>query len=189
MAFLRLLTRWIGRRLATRWLRVTLLLLTWSFGLGIGLAQIKPSIAQTSQPQTALTNPAEIGTVDVIPQQFRLGQELYLQNCATCHLAVPPAVMPTQTWRTLIQDPQHYGVQIQPLQSPDLELVWRYLSTFSRSTNANEIVPFRIQQSRYFKALHPKVEFSQPVSIRTCATCHPAASQFNYRSLSGEWEE
>lgn len=193
MPLLRSIAHRLIRRPATRWLKVMLLLCCWSLTLGWGLAQAQSTpIAPNAQPGPAIESPAAspaIGTVDVIPQQFQLGQELYLQNCATCHLAVPPAVLPTQTWRTLIQDSQHYGVQIKPLQSPDLELVWRYLSTFSRSTNPNEIVPFRLQQSRYFKALHPKVEFSQPVSIRTCATCHPAAAQFNYRSLGAEWGE
>lgn len=187
MALLRSIAhRIIRRHSAARWLRVLLLFL-WSLLLGWGLAQANP-IAMAQQVSTSPAIESSAGTVDVIPQQFQLGQELYWQNCATCHLAVPPAVLPTQTWRTLIQDPQHYGVQIQPLRSPDLELVWRYLSTFSRSTNPNEIVPFRVQQSRYFKALHPKVELPQSVSIRTCATCHPAAAQFNYRSLAAEWE-
>ncbi|MEP0912647.1 diheme cytochrome c [Leptolyngbya sp. GB1-A1] len=185
MPFLRF-TRWIRRRPALRWFRVTLLLLVWSLCLGWGLAQAKPSIAQTIAQSNAPDSQA-IGTVDVIRPQFQVGQELYLQNCATCHLALPPAAMPTQTWQALIQDSQHYGVQIEPLRSPDLEIVWRYLSTFSRSTNRNEIIPYRIQQSRYFKALHPKVEFPQPPSVRTCATCHPAAAQFNYRSLAPEW--
>jgi len=181
MPFLRSLTCRINHRPAIRWLRVTLLLLLWSLCLGWGLSQANPSIA-------AIDSTA-VGTVDVVPQQFQLGQELYLQNCATCHFGLPPAVMPTQTWQNLIQDSQHYGVQIQPLRSPDLELVWRYLSTFSRSVNRDETVPFRVERSRYFKALHPKVEFSQPPSVRACATCHPAAAQFNYRSLSAEWVE
>lgn len=171
-------TRFLLRRPAIRWLRVALLLLVWSLCLGWGLAHTKPMFA-AQEP---------IGTVDAVPQQFQLGQELYLQNCATCHLGLPPAVLPTQTWTVLIQDPQHYGVQLQPLRSPDLELVSRYLTVFSRSINRSEPVPFRVQQSRYFRALHPQVEFPQPVSVRTCGSCHPAAAQFNYRTLSAEWE-
>ncbi|WP_263971741.1 diheme cytochrome C [Leptolyngbya ohadii] len=191
--FLRLFDRWKSHR---RGLRVGLLVLVWSLCLGWGLAQAKPAIVSQNPPQnpsqvTAPNTPAsspEIGTVDVVPQQFQLGQQLYLENCATCHLGIPPAVMPTQTWRNLIQDPQHYGVQIQPLRSPDLELVWRYLSTFSRLSDRNEAVPYRVRESRYFKALHPKVEFPQPVTLNSCVACHPAAREFNYRRVSGEWE-
>ena len=80
------------------------LLLVWSLCLGLGLAQA----IEAPQPS------AVVGTVDVVPDRYKFGQELYLENCATCHIGVPPSVLPTQTWQGLLQDSQHYGVEVKP---------------------------------------------------------------------------
>ncbi len=58
--------------------------------MGWGLATIT-----SAQPVST----EEIGTVDIIPDRYQLGQELYLENCASCHIGIPPAVLPTQTWQ------------------------------------------------------------------------------------------
>jgi hypothetical protein len=155
-----------------------LLLLGWSLCLGLGLAQA----IEAPKPS------AVVGTVDVVPDRYKFGQELYLENCATCHIGVPPAVLPTQTWRDLLQDSQHYGVEITPLIDPPRRLVWNYLQTFSRQVAVDEKVPYRVFESQYFKVLHPKVELPQKLNLSSCVTCHPGASQFNFRSLTAEWE-
>jgi hypothetical protein len=61
--------------------------------------------------------------------------------------------------------------------------MWNYLKAFSRPEVANKPIPYRMKESRFFKALHPKVDFPQPVSPSSCVTCHPGAAQFDYRSL------
>ncbi|MBD3882910.1 diheme cytochrome C [Phormidium tenue FACHB-886] len=144
--------------------------------------------AQTAPTQAAPAQTAPVETTDPVPERYQLGQQLYLENCATCHVALPPAVMPTRTWAEIMPDSSHYGVQITPLSSLSLQVAWQYISTYSRPLNPGEEVPYRLRQSRYFKALHPKVEFSQPITVSSCAACHPAAAQFNYRSLTREWE-
>lgn len=159
-----------------------LLLLLWSVAVGWGLAMI--TNAQPSQN----TGSQAVTTVDPIGQRYQLGQEVYLENCATCHIAVPPAVLPTQTWQRLLQDSQHYGTGLKPLVDPPRLLVWNYLRTYSRSLNKDEEIPYRINESRYFKALHPKVKLPRPVRLNTCASCHPGANEYNFRSLTGEWE-
>lgn len=160
-----------------------LLLLLWSVILGWGLAQatlpIEPSVEVPVNPS---------GTVDVVTEPYRLGQQFYLENCATCHVGLPPAVMPSQTWADLLQDSQHYGAQIQPILPPTLQIVWSYVSNYSRPVLQEERVPYRLDKSRYFKALHPKVEFSTPVTANSCIACHPGAPQFDYRSLAPEWQ-
>lgn len=175
-----------------------LLLLFWSAILGWGLSQVTlasspvgepTAVAQVEAPSAPAAAPSSsIGTVDPVPEKYRLGQQYYLETCASCHVGLPPAVMPSQTWADLLQDSQHYGVQIQPLGEPLLQIVWSYVSTYSRPIIERERVPYRLSQSRYFKALHPKVEFAEPISVNSCAACHPAAAQFNYRSLTPEWQ-
>ncbi|MFN6568958.1 cytochrome C [Dendronalium sp. ChiSLP03b] len=171
----------VERRLKRRPLGLILVILAWSLAMGWLLASV------TSVHSATPT--AEIGTVDVVPAQYQLGQELYLENCSTCHIALPPAVLPTQTWKNLLEDSQHYGAQLKPLVDPPRILVWRYLSTFSRTQLSDEATPYRVNNSRYFKALHPKVELPRPVQIGSCVSCHPSASEYNFRRLSPEWEK
>ncbi|MGG6265681.1 diheme cytochrome C [Leptolyngbya sp. AN03gr2] len=154
------------------------ILLIWSLILGWGLAQA------VEAPKSS----AEIGTVDVVTGNLKLGQQAYLENCATCHIGIPPATFPTQTWRELLQDPQHYGATLNPLQEPARSLVWTYLRTFSRQVVEGERIPFRFGESKAFKILHPRVELSRSVPISSCVSCHPGANQYNFRKLSAQWE-
>ncbi|GAB1540448.1 diheme cytochrome c [Scytonema sp. NUACC21] len=169
------------RKLKGKPLGLLLVILTWSLAMGWLLA-----LAANVQ---GATPSSEVGTVDVVPAQHQLGQELYLENCATCHIAIPPAVLPTQTWKNLLEDSQHYGVQLKPLVDPPRILVWRYLAAFSRSQLLDdEQIPYRVSSSRYFKAMHPKIKLPNPVQIGSCVTCHPSAADFNFRNLSAEWQ-
>jgi mono/diheme cytochrome c family protein len=171
-----------------------LLLLFWSVLWGVGLAQARSTLARPSlaslanQPIAQTISPDPAGLVDVVPSEFQLGQELYLENCATCHVGLPPAAMPTETWRTILTDPNHYGVQITPFSEPSIYIVWNYISQYSRPLRDGEATPYRLRSSRYFRILHPKVEFGDRITVRSCAGCHPGAEQFNYRSLTAEWE-
>lgn len=169
------------RSLKRRPLGLIIIILTWSLAMGWLLA-----LATSAHSATPTT---EIGTVDITPPAQQLGQELYLENCATCHIGIPPAALPSETWRNLLQDSQHYGVQLKPLIDPPRALVWRYLSTFSRPQLPDEEIPYRVTNSRYFKALHPKVKLPRPVQLNSCVTCHPGASEYNYRRLTAEWEK
>lgn len=162
-----------------------ILLLLWSTIVGWGLTLLTPIPAQ-SQSSSQLSS---IGTVDVVPQRYQLGQQLYLENCASCHIGIPPAVLPTETWRDILQDEQHYGRKISPLVDPERLLVWEYLRTFSRVQSPDEErTPYRVNQSRYFKALHPRVKLAPNISIGSCRTCHPGAGEYDFRTLSSEWQ-
>ncbi len=175
-----------------------LLLLLWSLCLGWGLAMAtepRPigDIAQASAQPGAATTPttgttATVGTVDVIPDRLKLGQEVYLQNCATCHIGIPPAVLPTETWRQLLQDSEHYGVDIKPITPPFLQAVWEYVRFTSRPQDAAEETPYRIYQSQYFKALHPRVKLPVRAGLTSCISCHPGGDKYDFRTLSSEWQ-
>lgn len=141
-----------------------------------------------SEPTVSSSTQNALGTVDVVPRRYQLGQQLYLENCATCHIGLPPAVLPTQTWRDLLEDSQHYGRQLKPLVDPERLLVWDYLRTFSRPVIEEEQIPYRVAQSRYFKALHPQVKLAQPVTMGSCISCHPGTGEYDFRTLSSEWQ-
>ena len=129
-----------------------------------------------------------ISNVDVVPQRHRLGLSLYLENCSTCHVAVPPQVIPTESWQIILRDSQHYGVQLPLLMDPPRQLVWNYLQVSSRrKSQKDEIIPYKIARSRYFKALHPGVKLPQKLNIKGCISCHPKVENFDFRTLNSEW--
>jgi Dihaem cytochrome c len=194
-----------GRRGRSSILLLLGLLLLWCVCLGAGLAQainvpqhlqsamVANSVeAGVNGPSTAI---AEVpkkadsgeGTVDVIPERYQAGQAVYLKTCATCHIGIPPAVLPTETWKDLLQDSQHYGATLQPLVDPNRFLVWNYLKIFSRPrSSTEERTPYRVADSHYFRALHPKVTLPRKFTLASCATCHPGSDRFNFRQLTAE---
>lgn len=159
----------------------------WSIGIALGMAQTLNAVSPLNRSQ--VSEISQIASVDAIQPGSALGYELYLNTCSSCHIAIPPQVFPTQTWQQVIQDPQHYGATLQPLEGPSLLLMWKYLQTYSRPiTFKDETIPYRFNRSRYFKALHPRVDISQPLTVNSCVSCHPGASQFDFRSLTSEWQ-
>lgn len=164
-----------------------LFLFVWSILLGWGISR-GLNAAEKIEAITLGTNVA-IGTVDPVPEKYQPGLKLYLENCASCHVALPPEVMPSETWRTLLLEPnQHYGRQLAPIERPFISIVWNYLLAFSRSLNKGEPKPFLARESRYFKILHPQVKLPQSLNASGCITCHPGAANYDYRQLTREWE-
>jgi hypothetical protein len=138
-------------------------------------------------PNAAIAQSAP-GPVDPVTPTHQAGQRLYLETCATCHIALPPAVFPTQTWQMILPDQEHYGATLPPIGRGDQRLIWNYLSTYSRPLRNDETTPFRLGQARHFKALHPQVKLPQRITAESCASCHPRANVFDFRSLSPEWQ-
>ncbi len=170
-----------------KFLGLVMLLVLWSALLGWGLA----TFGQAAEPSPPTATPAPsptVGTVDAVPQSLALAQQSYVAHCGSCHLLIPPQVLPSESWREILLDPNHYGVELRSLPQSDTSLIWKYLQVYSRRLNQEERMPFRIAKSRYFKILHPKVDFPQPVTLSTCATCHIGAAKYDFRSLSPEWQ-
>lgn len=126
----------------------------------------------------------------VNPNNYQVGQEIYLQNCSTCHTPIPAEVLPIETWQEILERPgNHYGTSLPPLSNLNVRLIWTYIRNSSRPLLEGELQPEFITQSRYFRALHPQVDLPQPVTHQSCILCHPGANQLDYISLSSEFEE
>lgn len=167
------------------------LLAIWSSLLGWGLAQLQAVVATETAPlaQSSVEGSAELqktGGVDLVPPQLQRGETLYQQRCGTCHVALPPQVLPSQTWQTLLPETNHYGVVLPPFRNPELTDTWEYLSFFSRPMVEDGLrpIPYRVQRSIFFKVLHPEVEFPETVTPETCIKCHPGAPELNFRQLN-----
>ncbi len=166
----------------------TLLVLIIFCCTGGGLVAAQTASSNTPARLAQVSAVEDNGTVDRIPERYQLGQQLYLENCATCHIGLPPQVLPTETWRRLLQDPQHYGQTLILRVDPPRLLVWNDQQPYSRPPPTDEELAYRVATSRYFKALHPRVKLPQPANISSCVTCHPGVSQYNFRKLTAEWE-
>ena len=118
-----------------------------------------------------------------LPEQYQLGQELYLKRCSSCHIPLPPQIFPAATWRDLLQEPGHYGQTLPELAGLERQLIWRYLRDYSRNTQEKEKTPYVVLDSRYFKALHPKVQLPNSLTAATCIQCHPKAPQGDFLAL------
>lgn len=167
---------------------IGLALLSCLFGLMLSTIPQIPEVAFAQQTLAQEINRTDETlvfpphtTTDRVPESLETGQSLYVQNCGSCHIAIPPAVFPSQTWDQLIRDPSHYGMVIEPLPQPQQSWVRRYLLFASRLLRPEESTPYRFRQSRYFKILHYQVELPSTINSSTCVTCHPKAPSFNFR--------
>lgn len=164
------------------WMRIGIALISGL--LGLVLSHIphvpEPLLAQENTGVDIRIFPANT-TTDSVPKSLEVGQSLYVQNCGSCHIALPPAVFPTQTWDQIIRDPSHYGAIIDPLTQPQQSWMRRYLIFASRLLKTGESTPYRFRQSRFFKILHYDVDLPSTVTSNTCISCHAKAPDFNFR--------
>lgn len=189
----------------TRSLLTTLLWVILGLGIigsGWGLAlALTPSGAALSGPLLAENAPiaspppkaSEIkGTlmVDPVPTRYQPGLDAYLESCASCHIAIPPEVLPTESWQQILRHPdKHFGTVIPNFNRLTQLLIWDYISTFSRVLPPDSPVPLYAEKSRYFRALHPRVPIPSDMTAKTCIVCHPNAAQFDFRTLTPEWND
>lgn len=124
------------------------------------------------------------GMVDPVASEHAAGYSVYVQQCATCHVALPAAVLPTQTWQTLVTDSAHYGVTLPAIDRFEQQLMLNYLQVYSRRHQGRGSVPYRLKDSAYFQALHPAVALPEPLTLRSCVACHDGAAEQNYSILA-----
>jgi len=152
-------------KLKRRFILIGFLTFCLSALLGIGLA-------------SAVSPP--YGMVDPIGEGQEAGYTAYVEKCGTCHVALPAAVLPLDTWQALVTDPAHYGVTLTGITYFDQRLMLSYLQTYSRRHEGRSAIPYRLQNSAYFGALHPGVELPQPLNLRSCVGCHQGAPEQDY---------
>lgn len=122
----------------------------------------------------------------------------YRADCGACHLAYLPALLPSASWRNILQKlPEHFGEQV------DLEPGRRQELADYLAANAAERcdarlagkimaslggqAPLRISQVPYLVHKHqdddlPADAFSRPGvgSLANCAACHTSAEQGDF---------
>ncbi|OGU21544.1 MAG: cytochrome C [Hydrogenophilales bacterium RIFOXYD1_FULL_62_11] len=136
------------------------------------------------------------GGDDALPQ---LTHKNWQQECASCHLAYSPALLPKASWRRVMGGlDQHFGenASLDPVTQAD---ILRFLETHAADSGnsaigskvmrrqgvdkagANE-APLRITETRWFVNKHdevPRAAWSRKAvgSAANCAACHRQAEQ------------
>ncbi len=147
-----------------------------------------PAVDPSPKPEEVKRG--QILSVDPIPTRYEPGFQAYLETCATCHIAIPPEVLPTESWREILRKPDnHFGVVIPNYNRLTQLLIWDYISTFSRPLPPDSPLPLYVEKSRHFKALHPNVTMPPDMNAKTCINCHPNVTKFDFRTLTPEWND
>jgi mono/diheme cytochrome c family protein len=115
---------------------------------------------------------------------------LYQQECASCHVAFPPGLLPASSWQALIDNlPRHFGVDASVDAATQKEL-----ATWLRANGANRAATRppedRITRTDWFRREHREVSAAnwQSAAVKSpanCAACHVTADQgeFNERNV------
>lgn len=146
----------------------------------ICLASIVLSLALSLAIERPVQATSAYGMVDPVAENHAVGYEIYVERCASCHVGLPPAVLPIEAWQTIVTDPAHYGISLPSIPPFDQQLMVNYLQTYSRSCRSRGPTPYRLSDSDYFFALHPDVTMPEPLNLRSCAGCHLGAVEQDY---------
>ena len=113
----------------------------------------------------------------------------YQQECASCHMAYPPGLLPAASWQHLMANlDKHFGTDAS-LSPADVSQIGNWLSanagTYKRGSGAPS--EDRISQSDWFMRKHRAGEVPANVwtraSVRSaanCVACHSGAEQGNF---------
>lgn len=115
----------------------------------------------------------------------------YQQECAACHLAYPPGLLPAASWRRLMADlPHHFGTDAS-VDPATLKRLSGWLEANAGTTKkvARDPTPppqDRITQAAWFVREHdeiPVATWDRPAikSAANCAACHTRADQGEFR--------
>lgn len=111
----------------------------------------------------------------------------YQQECAACHLAYPPGLMPRRSWIRLMNNlEQHFGSDAS-IDSKNIQeiSVWLGANAGTYKRVRAEPKDDRLTESDWFVRKHRKIEDEvwlrdSVKSKANCAACHTQAERGNY---------
>jgi hypothetical protein len=111
----------------------------------------------------------------------------YTQECASCHLAFPPGLLPAASWRRVIDNlPRHYGgdASLDPALTRKLS-AWLEASAGAGKRAREQPPEDRITRAAWFVREHDEVSaatWKLPAvkSPANCHACHTQAEQGDF---------
>src|SRR5512138_1317525 len=131
------------------------------------------------------------GGHDLMPS---VANKAWQQECASCHLAYPPSLLPRASWRRLVGGLDHHFGENASLDPATQADILRFLEAHAADSGTSRMgervmrgidagaAPLRITETRWFVKKHDEV--SRAVwsrksvgSAANCAACHRQAEQ------------
>jgi hypothetical protein len=111
----------------------------------------------------------------------------YQQECAACHVAYPPGLLPAASWRRVMGSlSRHYGADasLDPVTAKELT-AWLAANAGSSRRGRDEPPQDRITQSAWFLREHDEVpartwKLPAVKSPSNCVACHARAEQGDF---------
>jgi hypothetical protein len=108
----------------------------------------------------------------------------YTQECASCHTAYPPGMLPARSWQRIMAGlDQHYGTDA-TVDAATVQQIGQWLQTHAGTYKrvAEEPPQDRITRSAWFERKHRGVEpavwkLPSVKSAANCAACHTGADK------------
>ena len=114
----------------------------------------------------------------------------YQQECASCHLAYPPGMLPASAWQRLMDGlPRHFGTDasLEPALAREIGDWLQAQAAGGRASRKDAAAPAedRITRSAWFLREHRELRaetWARPSIQResNCAACHPRADQGDF---------
>lgn len=139
--------------------------------------------------------------------------DFYAKECASCHFAYQPGLLPSRSWKKIMENlSDHFGTDAS-LEPEDNKRILKYLvdnsaenfTNYKRSKKINDSIgknetPTAITKTGYFikkhKGIKPKlIEQKDVKSLANCMACHTKADKGSYseREINipnyGKWED
>ncbi len=139
--------------------------------------------------------------------------QLYINECGSCHFAYQPGLLPERSWIKLMKDLENHFDADASLEPEDNQKILRYLvdnsaekfTNYKRSRKINNSIrfyetPIAVSDTRYFIKKHRKIrknliEQKEVKSISNCIACHTTADRgiYSERDIKipnyGRWDD
>ncbi|MDP1899266.1 MAG: diheme cytochrome c [Rubrivivax sp.] len=155
-----------------------------------------------SRPRT-WTLAAVLGLIAITSAQADGGRQMplnaplaYTQECASCHTAYPPGMLPARSWQRVMGGlDKHYGTDAS-LDAATVQQLNAWLQAHAGTYKRVREQPpqDRITRSAWFERKHRKVDSSvwklaSVKSAANCAACHTAADRGDFDDDGLEFPE
>jgi len=112
---------------------------------------------------------------------------IYQQECASCHVAYPPGMLPAESWQRLLSNlPRHFGTDASLDAASTKALATWLVANAGTYRRVREAPPDdRITRSAWFTRKHdevPAAAWKRPAvkSPANCTACHAQADQGDF---------
>lgn len=150
------------------------------------------------------------------PRSTELGlikNERYTAECASCHMAYPPGLLPARSWHKIMSNLDNHFGEDASLDAATVAELTRYLSDNSTDNHTSryarkvqrrlgaEETPLRITELDFFRREHAELptrlyrDNPKVGSLSNCAACHTRAEHGSFRERDiripgyGRWDD